>query len=136
MLCKRFGFVVYSGCKYIIKWFLDRVKRNGEWKKLVSKIEKDPRTISGNKTEIETLITPEPKLEKLKERNYLIDNLKAIMIWVVVCTHYLHAANGFSTDSLGGATYLTMISCDMIIFIFASGYFSKKIGRASCRERV
>ncbi|NLY81934.1 MAG: acyltransferase family protein [Clostridiales bacterium] len=97
---------------------------------MVSKIEKDPRTISGNKTEIETLITPEPKLEKLKERNYLIDNLKAIMIWVVVCTHYLHAANGFSTDSLGGATYLTMISCDMIIFIFASGYFSKNVDKS------
>ena len=64
---------------------------------------------------------------KEKKRNYLIDNLKGIMIWVVVCTHYLHASKGFSTDSLGGATYLTMISCDMIIFIFASGYFSKNV---------
>lgn len=67
---------------------------------------------------------------KIKERNYLIDNLKGIMIWVVVCTHYLHAATGFKTDSLGGATYLTMISCDMIIFIFAAGYFSKNVDKS------
>ena len=33
-------------------------------------------------------------------------------------------------DSLGGATYLTMISCDMIIFIFASGYFSKNVDKS------
>lgn len=72
-------------------------------------------------------ISSEIPLIKIKERNYLIDNLKGIMIWVVVCTHYLHAAKGFTTDSLGGATYLTMISCDMIIFIFASGYFSKNV---------
>ena len=66
----------------------------------------------------------------IKQRNYLIDNLKAVMIWVVVCTHYLHAARGFTMDSLGGATYLTMISCDMIIFIFASGYFSKNVDKS------
>lgn len=67
---------------------------------------------------------------KIKERNYLIDNLKGIMIWVVVCTHYLRAGKGFTTNSLEGATYLTMISCDMIIFIFAAGYFSKNLEKS------
>jgi fucose 4-O-acetylase-like acetyltransferase len=75
-------------------------------------------------------ISSEAPMIKIKERNYLIDNLKGIMIWVVVCTHYLHAAKGFTTDSLAGATYLTMISCDMIIFIFASGYFSKNVDKS------
>lgn len=97
---------------------------------MVRTIEKDAKTILKNEKTIEVLTTSEPRLEKIKERNYLIDNLKAIMIWVVVCTHYLRASNGFSTDSLGGATYLTMISCDMIIFIFASGYFSKNVDKS------
>ncbi len=67
-------------------------------------------------------------------RNYLFDNLKAVMIAVVVCTHYLHATKGFTQASLSGATYLWMISCDMIIFIFASGYFSKNVEKSRKRS--
>lgn len=61
----------------------------------------------------------------MKERNYLFDNLKAWMIFVVVSTHYLRATEGFSVPTLSGATYLMFISFDMVVFLFISGYFSK-----------
>lgn len=62
-------------------------------------------------------------------RSYLFDNLKAIMIFVVVSTHYLRATKGFDVASLSGATYLMFISFDMVLFIFISGYFSKKVNK-------
>jgi len=60
-------------------------------------------------------------------RSYLFDNLKALMIFVVVSTHYLRATEGFDVPTLSGATYLTFISFDMVLFIFISGYFSKNV---------
>ncbi|MDD4563938.1 MAG: hypothetical protein PHE79_00415 [Eubacteriales bacterium] len=60
-------------------------------------------------------------------RSYLFDNLKALMIFVVVSTHYLRAAKGFDVPTLSGATYLLFISFDMVLFIFISGYFSKNV---------
>ncbi|NCB41943.1 MAG: hypothetical protein EOM59_04925 [Clostridia bacterium] len=67
-----------------------------------------------------------------KKRNYLFDNLKVWMIFVVVSTHYLRATEGFSVPTLRGATYLMFISFDMVIFLFISGYFSKNIEK--CRR--
>lgn len=60
-------------------------------------------------------------------RSYLFDNLKALMIFVVVSTHYLRATKGFDVPTLSGATYLMFISFDMVLFIFISGYFSKNV---------
>lgn len=67
-----------------------------------------------------------------KTRLYVFDNIKAFMIFVVVSTHYLRATEGFTMASLSGATYLTMISCDMVLFLFIAGYFSKNVEK--CRQ--
>jgi fucose 4-O-acetylase-like acetyltransferase len=65
-------------------------------------------------------------------RSFVFDNIKALMIFVVVSTHYLRATKGFAMPTLSGATYLTFISFDMVLFIFISGYFSKNAEK--CRR--
>ncbi|MDD4583653.1 MAG: hypothetical protein PHR60_05635, partial [Eubacteriales bacterium] len=67
-------------------------------------------------------------------RSYLFDNMKALLIFIVVSTHYLRATKGFSVPTLSGATYLMFISFDMVIFLFISGYFSKNIEK--CRKNA
>ena len=71
---------------------------------------------------------------KDSNRSYLFDNIKAIMIFVVVSTHYLRATEGFAVTTLNGGTYLTMISFDMVLFLFVSGYFSKNVDK--CRNNA
>ena len=71
---------------------------------------------------------------KKPNRSFLFDNIKAIMIFVVVSTHYLRATKGFAVSTLNGGTYLTMISFDMVLFLFVSGYFSKNVEK--CRKNA
>ncbi|MGI6748732.1 MAG: acyltransferase family protein [Anaerovoracaceae bacterium] len=77
-----------------------------------------------NATKVQSLSQP---TDYNTNRSYLFDNLKALMIFVVVSTHYLRATNGFDVPTLSGATYLLFISFDMVLFIFISGYFSKNV---------
>ena len=59
-----------------------------------------------------------------KERDYLFDNYKAILIILVVVGHFIEVA---SEDNLGMQMLKWMIfSFHMPAFIFISGYFSKK----------
>ena len=59
-----------------------------------------------------------------KERDYLFDNYKAILIILVVVGHFIEVA---SEDNVGMQMLKWMIfSFHMPAFIFISGYFSKK----------
>lgn len=60
-----------------------------------------------------------------QERNYLFDNIKAILIFSVVIAHYFRASSSFETPSFGGVIYILSFSYIMQGFLFVSGYFSK-----------
>ncbi len=62
----------------------------------------------------------------IKERNYLFDNIKAILIFSVVIAHYFRASSSFAVSSFGGVIYLISFSYIMQGFLFVSGYFSRK----------
>ncbi|MDF3001987.1 MAG: hypothetical protein K0Q48_2106 [Bacillota bacterium] len=57
-------------------------------------------------------------------RNYLFDNIKAILIFSVVLAHYFRASTSFDTENLGGIVYIASFSYIMQAFFFISGYFS------------
>lgn len=61
----------------------------------------------------------------IKERNYLFDNIKAILIFSVVIAHYFRASSTFEVSSFGGVIYILSFSYIMQGFLFVSGYFSK-----------
>jgi fucose 4-O-acetylase-like acetyltransferase len=61
----------------------------------------------------------------IKERNYLFDNIKAILIFSVVIAHYFRASSSFTVSSFGGVIYILSFSYIMQGFLFVSGYFSK-----------
>lgn len=61
------------------------------------------------------------------DRNYLFDNIKAILIFSVVLAHYLRASATFDVATIGGAIYITSFSFIMQGFLFISGYFSKNL---------
>ncbi|MBR0596326.1 acyltransferase family protein [Sinanaerobacter chloroacetimidivorans] len=60
-----------------------------------------------------------------KDRNYLFDNIKAILVFSVVLAHYLRASASFEVSTFGGAIYILSFSYIMQGFLFISGYFSK-----------
>jgi fucose 4-O-acetylase-like acetyltransferase len=66
-----------------------------------------------------------------KERSYLFDNIKAILIFSVVIAHYFRAPDSFSLPSLGGVIYMLSFSYIMQGFLFVSGYFSRNL--VKCR---
>ena len=68
--------------------------------------------------------TDRNKNEK-KERNYLFDNIKAILIFSVVLAHYYRMSGSFAPDTFGGTVYVVSFSYIMQGFLFVSGYFSK-----------
>lgn len=74
------------------------------------------------------------KLNKteIKERNYLFDNIKAILIFSVVIAHYFRASSSFAVASFGGVVYILSFSYIMQGFLFVSGYFSRNL--AKCRS--
>ena len=61
----------------------------------------------------------------IKERNYLFDNIKAILIFSVVIAHYFRASSSFMVSSFGGVIYVLSFSYIMQGFLFVSGYFSR-----------
>ncbi len=69
--------------------------------------------------------------EKIKERDYLFDNIKAILIFSVVIAHYFRMSDSFALATFGGTIYVISFSYIMQGFLFVSGYFSKNLDK--CR---
>ncbi len=67
-----------------------------------------------------------------RERNYLFDNIKAILIFSVVLAHYFRMSDSFALDTFGGTVYVISFSYIMQGFLFISGYFSRNLDK--CRE--
>lgn len=65
-------------------------------------------------------------------RNYLFDNIKAILIFSVVLAHYFRASSSFSLPTFGGVAYIISFSYIMQGFLFVSGYFSRNLKK--CRS--
>ena len=59
---------------------------------------------------------------QVKERNYHFDNIKALLIFLVVLGHML---SQFDTAGATGLLYKIIFSFHMPAFIFVSGYFAK-----------
>lgn len=62
--------------------------------------------------------------ERLHERDVYFDNLKFILILLVVIGHFMEPFNAERTTQ---AVYQFIYSFHMPLFIFAAGYFSKSI---------
>jgi len=77
-----------------------------------------------NNTEIQDI----DKIE-IKERNYLFDNIKAILIFSVVLAHYFKMSDTFALDTFGGVAYVVSFSYIMQGFLFVSGYFSRNLDK-------
>lgn len=71
-------------------------------------------------------------MEKELGRNYLFDNMKAILVFSVVIAHYFRASATFDVGTVGGVIYITSFSFIMQGFLFVSGYFSKNVQK--CRK--
>jgi fucose 4-O-acetylase-like acetyltransferase len=67
-----------------------------------------------------------------KERDYLFDNIKGLLIFSVVVAHYFRASASFSVPTFGGVAYIISFSYIMQGFLFVSGYFSRNL--AKCRQ--
>jgi len=65
-----------------------------------------------------------------KERNYIFDNLRGLLIWCIPISHFTRVGGDFSQASLSGIVYITINVFSMEAFVFLSGYFSKKPDRA------
>ena len=57
----------------------------------------------------------------ISERNYKMDNMKALMIYLVVFGHMLECFNG----TIRWWIYLTIYSFHMPVFAYITGYFSR-----------
>lgn len=69
-------------------------------------------------------------VEQVKERNYLFDTFRGILIWCIPISHFTRVGGDFSQGSLSGIVYITINVFVMQAFVFLSGYFSKKPERA------
>lgn len=65
------------------------------------------------------------RTKEKKERNYLFDNIKAVLIFSVVIAHYFRMSDSFAPDTFGGTVYVISFSFIMQGFLFVSGYFSR-----------
>ena len=90
-------------------------------------------TIEGSKTNTDRMNEGNRLTEynKKEERNYLFDNIKAVLIFSVVIAHYFRATDSFSLPTFGGAVYMLSFSYIMQGFLFLSGYFSQNLEK--CR---
>lgn len=70
-------------------------------------------------------------MEHRKERDFLFDNIKGVLIFCVVYAHFLRATT-FELETWGSAIYATFFCFIMQVFLFVSGYFSKKVEK--CKE--
>ncbi|GAA0084505.1 acyltransferase family protein [Clostridium sp. CTA-7] len=66
-------------------------------------------------------------MEKIKERNYLLDNLKVILIFFVVFGHVIEYY--IKDNDILMSIYIFIYIFHMPLFIFISGYFSKNFYR-------
>ncbi|HVI39092.1 MAG TPA: acyltransferase family protein, partial [Anaerovoracaceae bacterium] len=66
-----------------------------------------------------------------EQRNYLFDNIKAILIFSVVIAHYFRMSGSFALPTFGGVAYVVSFSYIMQGFLFVSGYFSRNLDK--CR---
>lgn len=71
-------------------------------------------------------------MELGKERNYLFDNVKVVLIFFVVSAHYIRISGSFDPATFGGIFYIIAFSFIMQGFLFVSGYFSKNVNK--CRK--
>lgn len=67
----------------------------------------------------------------VKERNYLFDNMKVVLVFFMVSAHYIRISGSFDVSSFGGFFYIVAFSFIMQGFLFVSGYFSKNVDK--CR---
>lgn len=70
----------------------------------------------------------------MKERNYLFDNLKALLIFCVVFSHFLRVGGHFGVCSPSRIIYIICFSFMMQGFFFVSGFFSKNLDK--CRAKA
>lgn len=66
------------------------------------------------------------------KRDYLFDNIKAILVFFVVLAHYISTSGTFEMRTFGGVIYIISFSFIMQGFIFVAGYFSKNVDK--CRK--
>ncbi len=67
---------------------------------------------------------------EIKQRDYMFDTFRGLLIWTIPISHFTRVAGGFHQDSLSGIVYITINVFVMQAFVFLSGYFSKKPIRA------
>ncbi len=74
----------------------------------------------------------------MKERNYLFDNFKALLIFCVVFAHFLRVSGHFETGSPSKIIYIICFTFMMEGFFFISGYFSRNVDkcRATAVEKL
>lgn len=68
--------------------------------------------------------------ETIKQRDYMFDTFRGLLMWSIPISHFTRVAGNFSQDSLGGVIYITINVFVMQAFVFLSGYFSKKPDRS------
>ena len=66
------------------------------------------------------------------KRDYLFDNMKAILVFFVVLAHYISTSATFDVRTFGGVIYIISFSFIMQGFLFVAGYFSKNVDK--CRK--
>ena len=64
-----------------------------------------------------------------KERNFLYDNIKAVLISFVVAAHYVRISGIFDLSEFNAVFYTFAFSFIMQGFFFISGFFSKKVDK-------
>lgn len=69
-------------------------------------------------------------MNQIKERDYMFDTFRGLLMWSIPISHFTRVAGGFHPDSLSGIVYITINVFVMQAFVFLSGYFSKKPERA------
>ena len=60
----------------------------------------------------------------VKERNYLFDNMKVVLVFFMVSAHYIRISGSFDVSSFGGFFYIIAFSFIMQGFLFVSGWTS------------
>ena len=70
----------------------------------------------------------------MKERSYVFDNLKALLIFCVVYSHFLRVGGHFGFCSPSRVIYIICFSFMMQGFFFVSGFFSKNVDK--CRAKA
>ncbi|MHC1721737.1 MAG: acyltransferase family protein [Aminipila sp.] len=71
-----------------------------------------------------------PKILTAKQRSFIFDNLRGLAIWCIPISHFTRVGGEFHHGSLGGIVYITINVFVMQLFMFLSGFFSKKVDRA------